>query len=90
MQSKAEIQQGWEFAAGILGADIAAHMGQEYVSAVEAAIKQLEENINNHPYRNLGIEQLQGYMLEEWGPEHSMWMRSQLIRQTVPLFCIAP
>ena len=28
MQSKAEIQQGWEFAAGILGADIAAHMGQ--------------------------------------------------------------
>ena len=51
----------------IMGADIAAHMGQEYVSAVEAAIKQLEENINNHQYRNLGIGQLQGYMLEEWG-----------------------
>ena len=42
-------------------------MGQEYVSAVEKAIKQLEENINNHQYRNLGIGQLQGYMLEEWG-----------------------
>lgn len=67
MQSKTEMQQGWEFATGVLGADIAARMGQEYVSAVEAAIKQLEENINNHQYRNLGIGQLQGYMLEEWG-----------------------
>ena len=67
MQSKTEMQQGWEFATGIMGADIAAHMGQEYISAVEAAIKQLEENINNHQYRNLGIGKLQGYMLEEWG-----------------------
>ena len=67
MQSKSEMQQGWEFAAGIMGADIAACMGQEYVSAVEAAIKQLEENINKHQYRNLGTGQLQGYMLEEWG-----------------------
>ena len=30
-------------------------------------VKQLEENINNHQYRNLGTNQLQGYMLEEWG-----------------------
>ena len=67
MQTRSEVQQGWEFAAGILGADIGAHMGAEYVDAVEAAIKQLEDNINNHQYRNLGIDQLQGYMLEEWG-----------------------
>ena len=67
MQSKSEMQQGWEFTAGIMGADIAARMGQQYVSAVETAIKQLEENINNHQFRNLGIVQLQGYMLEEWG-----------------------
>ncbi|MGI6237786.1 MAG: hypothetical protein ACOYI7_09655 [Candidatus Excrementavichristensenella sp.] len=66
MQNKNEVQQGWEFAARILGADIVAHMGAAYVSAVEAAIKQLEDNINNHQYRNLGIKQLQGYMLEEW------------------------
>jgi len=66
MQSKTDMQQGWEFAASIMGADIAACMGREYVSAVEAAIKQLEDNINNHQYRRLGIEQLQGYMLEEW------------------------
>ena len=67
MQSKTEMQQGWEFATRIMGADVAAHMGQDYVNAVEAAIKELEENINNHPYRNLGIGQFQGYMLEEWG-----------------------
>ena len=66
MQAKTEMQQGWDFATEVMGADIAAHMGMEYVNAVEAAIKQLEDNINNHPYRNLGIGQLQGYMLEEW------------------------
>lgn len=31
---------------GIIGADIAARMGQEYASAVEEAIKQLEEYWN--------------------------------------------
>ena len=67
MQKKNEVQQGWEFAVAIMGADVATHMGAEYFSAVEAAIKQLEDNINNHQYRNLGIGQLQGYMLEEWG-----------------------
>ena len=67
MQQKSEVQQGWEFSAGIMGSDIAAHIGRDYVNAVESAIKQLEENINNHQYRNLGIDQLQGYMLEEWG-----------------------
>ena len=67
MQSKTEMQQGWEFAIGIMGADFVAHMGHEYVGAVEDAIKQLEDAINNHKHRNLGIGQLQGYMLEEWG-----------------------
>ena len=67
MQSKTEMQQGWDFATGIMGADIAAHMGYEYVSAVEAAIKQLEDNINNHQYRNVKLGQLQGYLFEEWG-----------------------
>lgn len=67
MQQKSEMQQGWDFATQIMGADLAARLGMEYVSAVDAAIKQLEENINNHNYRNLGIKQLQGFMLEEWG-----------------------
>ena len=50
-----------------MGADIAANMGGEYVGRVQEAIQELESNINNHKYRNLGIDQLQGYMLEEWG-----------------------
>ena len=66
MQQKNEVQHGWEFAVGIMGADFAAQVGAEYVNAVETAIRQLEDNINNHQYRNLGINQLQGYMFEEW------------------------
>lgn len=50
-----------------MSADIAANMGGEYVGRVQEAIQELESNINNHKYRNLGIDQLQGYMLEEWG-----------------------
>ena len=69
MQATTEMRQGWDFAAGIMGANIAAHMGQEYVSAVEAAIQQLEYNINNHAFRNLGVGQLQGYMFEEWATQ---------------------
>lgn len=65
MQSKTEIQKGWDFATEIMGADIAARMEQEYVGAAEATIRQLGENINNHWYRNLGIGQLQSYMFEE-------------------------
>ena len=66
MQSKHEVEQGWKFAAEIMGVDVAAQMGQEYVNVVEAAIEQLEKNINQHQYRNLGVAQLQGYMFEEW------------------------
>ena len=67
MQTKSEMQQGWNFAASMMGASTASQMGHEYVGAVEAAIKELEDNINYHTYRNLGYKQLQGYMLEEWG-----------------------
>ncbi len=67
MQKNSAVQQGWAFATEILGADVAANMGASYVDAIEQAIKQLEDNINNHQYRNLGIGQLQGYVLEEWG-----------------------
>lgn len=40
MQSKTEMQQGWEFATEIMGADIAARMGQEYVTAEKTAKAQ--------------------------------------------------
>lgn len=61
-----EMQQGWDFAAHVLGANAASYSGAGYVNGVNEAIKALENNINNHQYRNLGIGQLQGYMLEEW------------------------
>ena len=44
MQSKAEIQQGWDFATGIMGANVASNMGQEYVRAVETAIIAIFNN----------------------------------------------
>lgn len=66
MQSKEEMQQGWEFASSIMGSDIAAHMGHEYVNRVGAAIKQLEDSINNHTYRNLPPDKFQGYVFEEY------------------------
>ncbi|MFC2623925.1 MAG: hypothetical protein ACFN0W_04870 [Propionibacterium acidifaciens] len=67
MKNKNEVQQGWKFAAATMEAGTATRMSAEYVNDVEAAIKQLEDNMNNHRYRNLGIGQLQGYMFEEWG-----------------------
>lgn len=66
MQYASEVEKGWNFSTEILGANLAADMNSNYISKVEEAIKQLEENINNHEYRNLGVKQLQGYMLEEW------------------------
>lgn len=66
MQKNSPVLQGWEYATAIMGADISTGMGESYVDEVERAIKQLEDSINNHRYRNLGIAQLQGYMLEEY------------------------
>lgn len=64
--SMSEMQQGWDFAVHVLGANAASYSGAGYVNGVNEAIKALENNINNHQYRNQGIGQLQGYMLEEW------------------------
>ncbi len=61
-----EMQLGWDFAAHLMGANSASTAGKAYVDGINKAISDLENNINNHQYRNLGIGQLQGYMLEEW------------------------
>lgn len=66
MNNKSDVQKGWEFAANIMGADLSDNLGSDYVDAVEKAIKQLEESINNHKNRNLPIDRLQGFMFEEW------------------------
>ena len=34
MQKNSAVQQGWAFAAEILGADVAANMGASYVDAI--------------------------------------------------------
>ena len=44
-QVKNEVQQGWEFATKIAGADIAAHLGSGYVGEVEEAIAELTRQI---------------------------------------------
>ncbi|WP_346936032.1 hypothetical protein [Clostridium sp.] len=66
MQKKTEMQQGWEFAAKVVGADVAAHVGLDYVSKVAEAIEQLEKDINNHPYRGQDVAHFKGYVLEEY------------------------
>ena len=42
MDMNKDVQQGWDFALKILGADISPDTGQEYISAVEDTIIQLE------------------------------------------------
>ncbi len=65
MQDKEAMQKGWEYATNIMGADFGARMGADYVDAVEKAIKELEDSINNHSYRGQDASTLQGYMFEE-------------------------
>ena len=66
MAKLTDVQQGWEFAASLVGADFAGYLGEEYVDEVETAIKQLEDSINNHPYRGQDVAHFQGYVQEVW------------------------
>ncbi len=61
-----DIQRGWDFAANLVGSDNSAKVGSTYVSDVVKAIEQIEDNINNHPYRGQDIAHLKGYIAEEW------------------------
>ena len=67
MQKKSEIQQGWEFAANLAGANYAADYGSAYVEAVNKAIEELENNINYHTQRGQAIPFFQGFVAEEYG-----------------------
>lgn len=61
------VKKGWEFASYLIGADAVAHYGDQYVGSVEKAIRELlEDQINNHNYRNQGVKQFKGYVAEEW------------------------
>ncbi|MCQ2080584.1 MAG: hypothetical protein MJZ11_02930 [Lachnospiraceae bacterium] len=66
MKDTSAIEQGWNFAAHLAGVDFAANAGSDYVSKVSDAIKELENNINNHPYRGQDIAHFKGYVAEEW------------------------
>jgi hypothetical protein len=46
MQEKSDLRRGWEFAAHLAGANVAAQAGGAYVSQVEEAIGQLVKDIN--------------------------------------------
>ena len=67
MDSFDSVKKGWEFASYLIGADAVAHYGDQYVGSVEKAIRELlEDQINNHNYRNQGVKQFKGYVAEEW------------------------
>ena len=65
MTIKNEVQQGWEFATKIAGADIAAHIGSEYVWDVELAIEELTRQIVKLK-SNQSDAVLGGYIAEYW------------------------
>ena len=69
MKYQNEVEQGWAFATNIMGADFGTHAasaGSEYISSLQQAITELEDSINNHPYRGQDIPHFQGYVQEAW------------------------
>jgi hypothetical protein len=91
-QVKNEVQQGWEFATKIAGADIAAHLGSGYVGEVEEAIAELTRQIVKLK-SNQSDAVLGGYIAEYWhagtfnvnavaaGSAHRAWV-DEAARQT--------
>lgn len=91
-QVKNEVQQGWEFATKIAGADIAAHLGSGYVGEVEEAIAELTRQIVKLK-SNQSDAVLGGYIAEYWhagtfnvnavaaGSSHRAWV-DEAARQT--------
>lgn len=91
-QVKNEVQQGWEFATKIAGADIAAHLGSGYVGEVEEAIAELTRQIVKLK-SNQSDAVLGGYIAEYWhagtfnvnavaaGSSHRAWV-DETARQT--------
>ena len=95
MTYASDIRKGWDFMSKVLGADMAADFGMQdfrlevdtntHIQQINDAIQKLSDDINNHAYKNLGIEQFKGYVAEEWhadtfnidavekGSEHRAW-----------------
>ena len=95
MTYASDIRKGWDFMSKVLGADMAADFSMQdfqfevdtntHIQQINDAIQKLSDDINNHAYKNLGIEQFKGYVAEEWhadtfnidavekGSEHRAW-----------------
>lgn len=82
---------GWKFMERMLASNSATYnanadfLSNERFKQINDAIEELAKNINEHPHVNLGIEQLKGYIAEEWhagtfnvdalrkGSDHRAW-----------------
>lgn len=66
MLDKRELEKGWKLAADNNGAQMAAFVGEAYISKVSLAIEELEKSINAYEGSKKGIAQLGGDIAEEW------------------------
>lgn len=66
MNENTSFQNGWDFMASLCEGDIAARAGDAYIEQVKEAIRKLEIDINNHPNKNLRVQQFQGFVFEDW------------------------
>ena len=66
-----------DFAANVAQND-AIHLQNEHLQQINEAIDELARSINEHPHVNLGVEQLKGYVAEEW---HAGTFNIDAIRQ---------
>lgn len=71
MTEKSAVERGWEFSSSIMGTNVATNLGSEYVNAVDNSINKLTKAINDEAAKHgaMGIDQLQGFMAEQWAAE---------------------
>ena len=68
MQDKDALKQGWAFASKILGVDVSAHSGNDYVTRVDEAIEQLTKDLVQleNQNKNAPVSSLAGNVAESW------------------------
>ena len=60
------VKQGYESYTNIIGGDIGAKLGEQYISELNTAINVLNDDINAFSGFNTPIEQLKGDIAEYW------------------------
>lgn len=65
MQIKGDMQKGWDFYAHLIGADVSAKVGSQYIAEVEKAIEDLNFDIIQLK-SNQSDAALGGYIAEHW------------------------